>query len=161
MVERVKYLETLTDHWYDVTQPVAYAEDQESRTIALDDFSKEINEQCDTAFGAGWYGWNRADLCPIPHLVEKMKKAFQEGDVIKVGVYLMMLHGRGVDNFETEARRQRLSVVAEEIATLITAEEIVAGLDGDESAHSKVLVDIRCKINKLNSERTKLLALVG
>lgn len=157
----VSFPETLTDHFYDITSPVTIQEDEEAIHIAVESLAEQIERQCQDAFAQGWNGWNRADLCPIPHLVEKMKKAFVEGDVVKIGVYIAMLHGRGVDNFELAARQERLTYVTEEIATLISAEDTVSRLDGDESAHSKVLVDIRCKINKLNSERMKLLALVG
>lgn len=157
----VSFPETLTDHFYDVSLPVTIVEDEEAIHIAVESLAEQIERQCQDAYVRGWNGWNRADLCPIPHLVEKMKKAFVEGDVVKVGVYLTMLHGRGVDNFESTERQARLTWLSEEITKLVAAEDTISRLDGDHSAHARVLGDIRNNITKLDHERQKLLQLLG
>lgn len=158
MVERVRHLETLTDNFYDVTKPVTQQEDTEATDLAIDHFVEAIEEQCRAAFHKGWNGWNREDLCPVPHLIDKMKKAFGEGDVIKVGVYLMMIYGRGVENFEAVKIRTRLVEIDKEIETLISAEEIMCRLHPDNSS---TLAELRRTMVVLDEERKWLLKQLG
>lgn len=157
MVETVKYTETLTDHFYDTERPVTYDEDKEACDIGIEAFATEISNQCEEAFSRGWYGWNRASECSTQHLIQKMKKAFSEGDTVKVGVYLMMLNSRGVSNFELDAVKIRLAEIGKEIERLVNAEDVVLQLSNDGSHIQQVIRDIHDGMNNLDKERLRLL----
>lgn len=147
---------TLTESYYDNTQPVTFEEDKEACTIAIETFADAMADQCDGAFRKGWNGWNRPDLCSVEHLTSKMKVAFSEGDTVKVGVYLMMLNAHGVTNFEADAMRTRLDVIGKEIERLLSAEEVVLKLS--DSPHiDQVIADIHSEMNDLDKERLRLL----
>lgn len=153
----VKFPETITDQFYDVAQPVTYQEDEEACSLGIEALADSIAEECKRAFQQGWSGWNRADLCSTEHLVNKMKKAFSEGDTVKVGVYVMMLNARGVGNFEQAAIHKRLSEIGALLEKLIQAEEVVAGLNNEGSHTVRVMDDIREEMDDLNKERQRLL----
>lgn len=151
---------TLTESYYDNTQPVMYEEDKEACTIAIDMFAGAMAGQCDGAFRKGWSGWNRPDLCTVEHLTSKMKTAFHEGDTVKVGVYLMMLHSRGVGNFNAEEIKARLSQIGDEMERLVNAEEVIAELINDHHRES-VLESIRESMDDLDKERLRLMKKLG
>lgn len=156
MVYRVRHQDTLTDSFYNVEQPVTELEDTEATELAVDHFADAIMQQCRDAFRKGWNGWNREDLCAVPHLIEKMKKAFSEGDVVKVGVYLTMIYGRGVENFEESKRQARLADIGLEIERLLAAEETILSVC-DDVGTSGVIADIHAKMHNLDRERLLLL----
>lgn len=160
MVDRVKYTETMTDHFYDITKPVTYGEDDEACNMAIEWFSEAIGDECERAFHQGWTGWNRPSECTVEHLTAKMKKAFSEGDVVKVGVYLMMLYGRGVTNFEHSEIKKRLATIGERMERLIKAEEVVAEF-ADVDQRDPVWSGIRTEIDDLDRERKRLLKKLG
>lgn len=157
----VKFPETITDQFYDVTKSVTFEEDEEACNIGIEFLSEAISEECTQAFRSGWNGWNRADLCTTDHLVTKMKKAFGEGDTVKVGVYVMMLHARGVGNFEMAAVQRRLAEVGAKIERLVQAEEVVLQLSNDGSHVHQVIRDIHDEMNDLDKERQRLLKKLG
>ena len=160
-VVNVKFPETITDQFYDVAKSVTFEEDEEACNIGIEFLSEAISEECTKAFRSGWNGWNRADLCTTDHLIAKMKKAFGEGDTVKVGVYVMMLHARGVGNFEMAAVQRRLTEVGAKIERLVHAEEVVAALGNDGSHILRVIQDIREELDDLNMERQRLLKKLG
>lgn len=157
MVETVKYPQTLTDHYYDISAAVSYMEDKEACDLGIELFASEISSQCETAFHNGWYGWNRSNECSIEHLTQKMKKAFGEGDVVKVGLYLMMLNARGVTNFDESSIRSRLAAIGQELERLVSAEEVVLKLSNDGPHIDRVIADIHSEMSDLDKERLRLL----
>lgn len=152
--------ETLTETYYDPSDPVTPMEDQEACEIAIGIYSSALEDECKKAREQGWAGWNRPTECTIDHLVEKMKKAFLEGDIVKIGVYGMMLYSRGCNNFEKADRLRELAELSNSIADLVVAEEQVAWLNGDELFNS-TLRAIRAKMSVLECKRVKLLKLLG
>ena len=152
--------ETLTERVYDCTKPVTYDEDDEACNIGIEMFANAIGDQCEGAWHRGWSGWNRHAECTIQHLTQKMKKAFSEGDTIKVGVYLMMLNARGVKNFNAVEVQARLSQIGDELERLVNAEEVIAELINDHHRQS-VLDSIRESMDDLDKERLRLLKKLG
>lgn len=113
--------DTLTHGQYDTSQPVSQAEDNEVLELATKPFLEAMLQKMRSAFKAGRAGWNRPSECTVHRLVALFNRAVEQGDLIDIANYTMMLHGRGVRNIHSlrmEVERQDLSNQITELAEI-------------------------------------------
>lgn len=119
--------ETCTNDYVDINQPPTKAEDGQATRLAIQSLVDCVTKSLSLAFDRGWNGWNRPSLCPIANLLTKLDRATEEGDLVKMASYLVMLHGRGVTNINDAKKRvteivdvsNRIQELAEHVQRLI------------------------------------------
>lgn len=149
--------ETLTMVKYDITKPVSIAEDSQACNLAVDAFSIAMQKRLDQNRAKGWGGWNRSSECTNIRLVELLQKAYAEGDVIKIGIYAMMLHARSVKNTRVCEWQQEVGQLADSINDHVILEQQLIEKNLDAITKHQMLVVLRERMEELNERRKDLL----
>ena len=151
---------TLTYTTFDVEQPVSLEEDKEATEIAFGRFTKAMDEKMQTSFAKGWGGWNRPSECSTQRLLSLFEEAVRKGDIVDIGNYAMMLHGRGVTNINVERLNIRASLLSEKIAQLVEAEATLAKAYGDNTSPHSALEKVQADIQFYEQERQHIWGLI-
>lgn len=149
---------TLTETVYDISQAASPAEDREACDIAVDKFSFALIMALHAAREKGWRGWNRSSECPATRLVDLLHKAVDDGNVLKIGTYAMMLHARSISNTRTAGAQSEVTELSNQIDALIKKEqELSVGTDLDNITKEELLRVLQHRIQDIDSKRRTLL----
>lgn len=119
------HVNTNTTTEFDTTKPASFFEDREANDIAIANLSEAIRQELVDAYNKGRAGWNRPDECRIGYLIHLFDKAVQEGNTVKIGVYLMMLHGRGVTDIKQQRLLEQRALISEQIDSTCQTVELL------------------------------------